>query len=78
LANIHHKDISLQNISISHQNISFSGVARTPNAVPLWMSGFKDASLLRDKLFKYFKLAENKQHYTEFYVSSNQPSQEAL
>jgi len=76
LAKIHHKDISLQSISISHDNISFTGVARTPSAVPTWMAGFKNAHLLSGKLFKHFKLSESKQGYTEFFVSSNQPLQE--
>jgi Tfp pilus assembly protein PilN len=76
LANIHHRDISLENISINHNNISFAGLARTPNAVPVWMSSFKQADWLRGKYFKHFKLAENKQHYTAFYVSSEQPAQE--
>ncbi len=76
LAKIHHKDISLQNISISHDNISFTGVARTPSAVPNWMAGFSNAQLLSGKLFKHFSLSESKQGYTEFFVSSNQSEQE--
>ncbi len=76
LAKIHHKDISLQHISISHDNISFTGIARTPNAVPTWMAEFKNAYLLSGKLFKHFELSESKQGYTKFFVSSNQPAQE--
>ncbi len=76
LAKIHHKDISLQNIIISHDNISFTGIARTPSAVPYWMAGFRNAQLLSGKLFKHFSLSESKQGYTEFFVSSNQPEQE--
>ncbi|MBL4911253.1 MAG: hypothetical protein JKX78_14730 [Alteromonadaceae bacterium] len=75
LAQIHQNDISLQNIVISHDDISFSGLARTPDAVPLWMANFKQASLLSGKYFSHFKLFENKQHVTEFVVSSNAPSE---
>jgi len=73
LADIHQANISLENIIISHDHISFSGLARTPESVPQWMAGFSQASLLSGKTFTHFKLTENKQHYTEFVVSSNSP-----
>ncbi len=76
LADIHQRDISLQKIVIAHNDVSFTGVARSPDAVPLWMAGFKQASLLVGKSFTYFKLAENEQHYTEFVVSSNEPKED--
>jgi len=73
LADIHQANISLENILISHDNISFSGIARSPESVPLWMAGFSQASLLSGKTFTHFKLTENKEHYTEFVVSSKIP-----
>jgi hypothetical protein len=75
LAQIHQKNISLQNIVISHDNISFAGLARTPDAVPLWMAGFKHASLLSGKYFSHFKLSENEQNVIEFVVSSSDPAE---
>jgi len=75
LSDIHQANISLENILISHDNISFSGIARSPDSVPLWMAGFSKASLLSGKTFTHFKLTENKQHYTEFVVSSNNPAE---
>jgi hypothetical protein len=73
LAQIHQANISLQKIVISHDDIGFMGLARTPDAVPLWMANFKQASLLSGKYFSHFKLTENKQHITEFVVSSKTP-----
>jgi len=70
LAGIHQTNVSLNTISISHDQMSFSGLARTPDAVPLWMAGFRQASLLSGKHFTHFKLSENEQHLTEFVVSS--------
>lgn len=75
LADIHQANISLENIVISHDNMSLSGIARTPESVPLWMAGFNQTSLLSGKTFTHFKLTENKQHYTEFVVSSNNPAE---
>jgi len=75
LADIHQANVSLNTISISHDQMSFAGLARTPDAVPLWMAGFRQASLLSGKHFTHFKLTENKQHLTEFVVSSKAPSE---
>jgi len=75
LANIHQTNVSLNTISISHDQMSFSGLARTPDAVPLWMAEFRKASLLSGKHFTHFKLTENKQNLTEFVVSSKASSE---
>ncbi len=70
LSAMHHKDISLQTISINSQHMSFTGLARTPQAVPAWLAGFKKSRLLSGKAFVNFKLSKNEQNITEFIVSS--------
>ncbi|TWX70690.1 hypothetical protein ESZ36_03225 [Colwellia demingiae] len=70
LSAMHHKDIRLQTISIDANNMSFTGLARTPQAVPAWLAGFKQSRLLSGKAFIQFKLAKNEQDITEFVVSS--------
>jgi len=70
LSAMHHKDIRLQTISINLQHMSFTGLARNPQAVPAWLAGFKDSRLLSGKAFINFKLFKNEQDITEFVVSS--------
>lgn len=70
LSAMHHKDIRLQSISINANNMSFTGLARNPQAVPAWLAGFKTSRLLSGKAFVQFKLAKNEQNITEFVVSS--------
>lgn len=70
LSAMHHQDIRLQTISIDAQNMTFTGQARTPQAVPAWLAGFKKSRLLSGKAFVQFKLAKNEQNITEFVVSS--------
>lgn len=70
LSAMHHKDIRLKTISIDAKNMSFTGLARTPQAVPAWLAGFKQSRLLSGKAFIQFKLAKNEQDITEFVVSS--------
>jgi Tfp pilus assembly protein PilN len=70
LAELHHQDIRLQSININNDNMTFSGLALTPEAVPAWLAGFENSSLLSGKSFSHFKLSENDQHITEFTVSS--------
>lgn len=70
LSAMHHKDIRLQTISINASNMSFTGLARNPQAVPAWLAGFKTSRLLSGKAFVQFKLAKNEQNITEFVVSS--------
>ncbi|OUR78876.1 hypothetical protein A9Q75_12740 [Colwellia psychrerythraea] len=70
LSAMHHKDIRLQTISIDAKNMSFTGLARTPQAVPAWLAGFKQSRLLSGKAFVQFKLDKNEQDITEFVVSS--------
>lgn len=70
LAQLHHQDIRLQTININNDNMTFSGLALTPEAVPAWLAGFENSQLLSGKSFSHFKLSENEQHITEFMVSS--------
>lgn len=77
LAQLHHQDVRLQTININNDNMTFSGLALTPEAVPAWLASFESSLLLSGKLFSHFKLSENEQHITEFTVSS-QPEEALL
>ncbi|PCH97811.1 MAG: hypothetical protein COB83_01305 [Gammaproteobacteria bacterium] len=70
LAQLHHQDIRLESININNDNMTFTGLALTPEAVPAWLAGFENSVLLSGKSFSHFKLSENEQHLTEFMVSS--------
>ena len=70
LANSHHQDIRLMAININNDDMTFLGLALTAEAVPAWLAGFENSTLLSGKSFSHFKLAENEQHITEFMVSS--------
>lgn len=70
LAELHHKNISLQHVNIDSNHITFSGLARSPEAVPNWLSGFESSTFLSGKKFINFTLSENEQQITEFVVSS--------
>jgi len=70
LAKLHHQDIRLEAININNDNMTFSGLALTPEAVPAWLAGFENSLLLSGKSFSHFKLSENEQNITEFMVSS--------
>jgi len=70
LAALHNNNISLQSVNIGQGNMTFSGIARTPDAVPNWLSGFESSTFLSGKRFTHFSLTENEQQLTEFVVSS--------
>jgi hypothetical protein len=70
LSQMHHQDIRLQSIHINNDNMTFSGLALNPDAVPAWLAGFENSLLLSGKVFGHFKLSENKQNMIEFVVSS--------
>ena len=70
LAKFHHQSISLQEFFIEKDEMIFSGVAKTPNAVPEWLAGFKGSELLSGKNFKNFHLYENDQKLTAFTIGS--------
>jgi len=70
LSMMHHKDISLRNVNITYQDLTFSGLARTPEAVPAWLAKFESSKFLSGKSFVNFSLNENEEKLTEFLVSS--------
>ncbi len=70
LAQMHHQDIRLQTININNDDMTFTGLALSPEAVPAWLAGFENSLLLSGKSFSQFKLSENEQHITAFMVSS--------
>lgn len=70
LAQLHHQDVRLETIHINNDNMTFSGLALTPEAVPAWLAGFENSLLLSGKSFSHFKLSENEQNIIEFVVSS--------
>jgi Tfp pilus assembly protein PilN len=72
LAALHNNNISLQKVNIGHGNMTFSGLARSPDAVPNWLSGFESSTFLSGQRFINFSLTENEQKLTEFVVSSAQ------
>lgn len=76
LAQLHDTNISLQSVKIGNGNMTFTGVARTPDAVPSWLSGFESSTFLSGKRFINFSLTENEQKLTEFVVSSAQNKRE--
>jgi Tfp pilus assembly protein PilN len=70
LSDLHHKDVYLQGINIKNDDMHFSGLAKTPEAVPAWLDGFQQSTLLAGKSFVGFKLSKNDDNVTEFVVSS--------
>jgi len=70
LASMHHKDISLKHVNITYQDLTFAGVARSPESVPAWLAKFEHSHFLSGKSFINFTLDENEQKLTEFVVSS--------
>lgn len=70
LSQMHSKNIRLQTIRMNNQQMTFSGLALTPEAVPAWLAGFEHSLLLSGKSFEHFKLSENEHNITEFMVSS--------
>jgi Tfp pilus assembly protein PilN len=70
LSSMHHKDISLNHVNITYQDLTFSGLARSPESVPAWLAKFEHSRFLSGKSFINFTLNENEQKLTEFVVSS--------
>ena len=78
LSQLHHRNISLQQVKMNTTDMTFIGLAKTPEAVPHWLAGFEQSTFLAGKSFLHFSLNENEQKMTEFAVSSRvlTPSQE--
>lgn len=70
LAELHYNDITLQQVTITNDDLTFSGIARKPNSVPQWLEGFEDSVLLSGKSFTKFQLNESEAGITEFVVST--------
>ena len=70
LSKYHHKDISLQQVVIEQNEMLFAGLAKNPEAVPQWLSGFEQSELLSGKHFKNFQLTENENKITAFTIGS--------
>lgn len=70
LAQLHNNNISLQGVRITNGNFTFSGIARVPDAVPNWLTGFESSTFLSGKSFIHFELSENKEKLTKFVVST--------
>lgn len=71
LANIHNRNVSLTEITISEQYVSFAGLARTAESVPAWLTNFDRSKVLSGRLFNHFQLSENDEKLIEFTVSSS-------
>ncbi len=70
LSELHHKDVSLQHVQMSANNMVFSGLARKPEAVPAWLAAFENSTFLSGHSFSHFSLSENEQKVMTFTVSS--------
>lgn len=77
LSAMHHQDIRLKEIHINNDDMSFTGLAKVPEAVPAWLAGFENSVLLSGKSFVHFKLSKNEQDMTEFVVSSKSSVEES-
>lgn len=78
LSEHHHKDIRIEQVTISSDNLVLAGVAKKPEAVPTWLDGFANTSLLAGKAFANFKLTEDENKLTQFVVSSVAVSDAAI
>lgn len=70
LAEFHHKDISLQHVNINSQGLTLSGLAKNPDAVPLWLNGFESSDFLSGQKFNEFSISENEENQTAFIIST--------
>jgi len=72
LSAMHSKDISLQRVEINNQQMVFSGMAKAPESVPIWLAQFETSTVLSGKVFSHMNLKENESHYIDFVVSTVQ------
>ena len=71
LSKIDSRDISLSEFTINQDEITFSGMARSAEAVPIWLAKFEQSEVLSNKEFSHFSLQENKKHFIDFTVSTD-------
>lgn len=81
LSELHHKDVSLQKVQMNNVNMTFSGIARKPEAVPAWLAAFDNATFLSGQSFKHFSLSEKESEtedaVTQFTVSSHRLTEQS-
>ncbi|MDO6444746.1 PilN domain-containing protein [Colwellia sp. 1_MG-2023] len=77
LSELHHQDVSLQKVHMNKSHMTFSGIARKPEAVPTWLAAFDNATFLSGQSFKHFSLSENEEAVTQFTVSSQRLSEQS-
>ncbi|MDT0603296.1 PilN domain-containing protein [Thalassotalea castellviae] len=77
LSELHHQDVSLQKVRMNKGSMTFSGVARKPEAVPSWLAAFDNATFLSGQSFKHFSLSENEDAVTHFTVSSERLTEQS-
>jgi len=70
LSDMHSRNISLQEVIIDHDELTFSGMAKTPESVPAWLSLFESSTVLSGKVFSHFSMSENDSNFTDFVVST--------
>lgn len=70
LSAMHSRDISLQRVEINHNNMTFFGMAKAPESVPVWLAQFESSSVLSGVAFNHFSLHENDSNYIDFVVST--------
>ncbi len=71
LSQLHHRDISLQQVKMNNTFMTFAGIARKPEAVPKWLAAFEQSTFLAGESFTHFSLSENEDSSTQFVVSSS-------
>ena len=70
LSENHHKGISLSVVQINNNEMTFSGMTKNPQAVPVWLAGFETSTFLSGKKFINFVMKENEKKQILFAVSS--------
>ncbi len=71
LASMHSREISLNKVVISQDNMAFFGLAKSPDSVPAWLAKFEYSSVLAGKNFSHFSLKENENKLVDFVVSTH-------
>ncbi len=70
LSKYHYKDISLQQFSILPDGITFTGLAKSPEAIPLWLTGFEKSDFFSGRKFSQLSMSENENQQTVFSISA--------
>jgi hypothetical protein len=71
LSNMHSTNISLNRVVIDHNEMTLIGLAKSPEAIPAWLTLFSTSSVLSGKVFSHFTLAEDESDFTHFVVSTS-------